>query len=80
MRNVWSDVEFHGGDEGNAELVSRIEMQFAGQLVQTARCIYIYIYIYIYICLFIYTYLYVSIIYIYIYVYICIYIYIYVFM
>lgn len=37
MRNVWSDVEFHGGDEGNAELVSRLEMQFAEQLIRTTE-------------------------------------------
>lgn len=36
MRNVWSDVEFHGGAESNAELVSRLERQFASQLVRTA--------------------------------------------
>jgi len=37
MRNVWSDVEFHEGELGNAELVNRLEMQFASQLMRTAE-------------------------------------------
>mmetsp|Transcript_29931 Transcript_29931/g.94350 ORF Transcript_29931/g.94350 Transcript_29931/m.94350 type:complete len:930 (+) Transcript_29931:296-3085(+) len=36
MRNVWSDVEFHGGEASNEELVSRLERQFASQLVRSA--------------------------------------------
>ncbi|CAE8736802.1 unnamed protein product, partial [Polarella glacialis] len=37
MRNTWSDIEFHGGESGNAELVERLEAQFAAQLVRTAE-------------------------------------------
>jgi len=37
MRNVWADVEYAQGEVGNAELVSRLEMQLAGQLVRTAE-------------------------------------------
>lgn len=37
MRNVWSDVEFSTGEEGNAELVARLERQFAAQLVRSAE-------------------------------------------
>eukprot|EP00931_Biecheleriopsis_adriatica_P075024 TRINITY_DN48987_c0_g1_i1.p1 TRINITY_DN48987_c0_g1~~TRINITY_DN48987_c0_g1_i1.p1 ORF type:complete len:932 (+),score=205.64 TRINITY_DN48987_c0_g1_i1:46-2841(+) len=37
MRNVWSDIEFHGGEASNAELVSQLEAQFAGQLIRTAE-------------------------------------------
>lgn len=37
MRNVWSDVEFHGGEASNAELVSQLERQFATQLVRSTE-------------------------------------------
>lgn len=37
MRNVWSDTEFNSGEEDNAELVTRLEMQFANQLVTTTE-------------------------------------------
>jgi len=36
-RNTWSDAEYLEGGEGNAELVSRLEMQFAGQLAGTVQ-------------------------------------------
>ncbi|CAK9105022.1 unnamed protein product [Durusdinium trenchii] len=37
MRNTWSDIEFGGGEMSNAELVARLERQFAGQLVKSAE-------------------------------------------
>mmetsp|Transcript_106580 Transcript_106580/g.344030 ORF Transcript_106580/g.344030 Transcript_106580/m.344030 type:complete len:799 (-) Transcript_106580:813-3209(-) len=37
MRNVWSDIQFRGGDVSNAELVSHLERQFANQLVATTE-------------------------------------------
>lgn len=37
MRNTWSDIEFHGGEMGNAELVEHLERQFAAQLVKSAE-------------------------------------------
>eukprot|EP00927_Polykrikos_kofoidii_P065415 TRINITY_DN61171_c0_g1_i1.p1 TRINITY_DN61171_c0_g1~~TRINITY_DN61171_c0_g1_i1.p1 ORF type:complete len:927 (-),score=147.04 TRINITY_DN61171_c0_g1_i1:102-2777(-) len=37
MRNVWSDVDFLGGEANNAELVARLEMQFASQLFACAE-------------------------------------------
>jgi len=39
MRTTWSDVDFHCGDEGNRELLERLEMQFAGQLADTINTI-----------------------------------------
>ncbi|CAJ1379131.1 unnamed protein product [Effrenium voratum] len=37
MRNTWSDIEFDEGEMSNAELVARLERQFAGQLVRSAE-------------------------------------------
>jgi len=37
QRNVWSSIDFFRGEETNAELVQRLEAQFAGQLVRCAQ-------------------------------------------
>ncbi|CAE6973441.1 mcfL [Symbiodinium natans] len=37
MRNTWSDIEFHGGEMSNAELVERLERQFAASAAPAVR-------------------------------------------